>query len=144
MPVEIERKFLIKTDAWRAGVRRTWHITDHLIATFETGKAWIRICDAKAILTFKGQRHGCSRSEYHLDLDAPHAQAMINDFASTTAIEKNRHYVEVAGVTWQVDEYLGALAGFVTTDVELPREDYPLVMPAWAGREITTDARFGA
>ncbi|WP_435169074.1 CYTH domain-containing protein [Falsirhodobacter sp. 1013] len=144
MLVEIERKFLITSGTWRAGVRKTWHITDHLIAKFELGKARIRICEGEAMLTFKGQRSGCKRSEYHIPLDDQHARAMIADFSTAPAIEKNRHDVEVAGLVWQVDEYLGPLAGFVTADVELLREDHPLVLPTWAGREITSDARFGS
>lgn len=144
MLVEIERKFLITSEAWRAGIRKTRHITDHLIAKFEGGKARIRICEGEAILTFKGPRRGCKRSEYHIALDDRHAHAMIADFSTAPAVEKNRHDVEVAGLVWQVDEYLGPLAGLVTADVELPREDHPLVLPTWAGREITSDARFGS
>ena len=144
MPVEIERKFLIRSDAWRAGVVKTRHITDHLIAKFESGKARIRICEGEAILTFKGQRRGCARGEYHIPLDDRHARAMIAEFSTAPAIEKNRHDVEVAGLLWQVDEYLGTLAGFVTADAEFPQEDHSLVLPTWAGREITSDARFGS
>ena len=144
MPTEIERKFLIRSNDWEPHVMRTLHILDYLVARFDTGKARIRICGEEAILTFKGQKTGVRRGEYHLPLEKEQARVMIDEFVVSDAVEKNRHEVEVAGVVWQVDEYLGALSGFVTADVELPHEDHRLGLPAWAGPEITNDARFGS
>ena len=144
MFVEIERKFLIKSDAWKSGIKRTSHITDHLIAKFDAGKARIRICDSVATLTLKGQKRGLKRKEYHITLKDHVARGLIEEFSTAPAIEKNRHEVSVAGMIWQVDEYLGSLAGFVTADVELPSENHALVLPDWAGREVTHDRRFGA
>lgn len=144
MPIEIERKFRVCSDAWRHGIGRSRRLSDHLVATFEMGKARIRICEEEAILTFKGQRSGLSRSEHHIPFERGRAQALIRDFVMAGPIEKDRHDVEVAGLLWQVDEYRGRLRGFVTADVELPSETFPLVLPAWAGREITHDTRFGS
>lgn len=144
MFVEIERKFLIKDNSWRPEVICTRHISDHLVARFEAGKARIRFCDAAATLTLKGERRGLKRSEFHVSLKQAEARAMVREFVSAPAVEKKRHDVEVAGVTWQVDEYLGVLEGLVTADVELPSEDFAFVIPGWAGREVTRDARFGA
>lgn len=144
MFVEIERKFLIKDNAWRPEVICTRHITDYLIARFEAGKARIRFCDDIATLTLKGQKRGLKRSEFHVTLKEAEACAMVREFVNAPGVEKKRHDVEVAGVTWQVDEYLGALDGLVTADVELPSEDFAFAIPSWAGREVTRDARFGA
>lgn len=141
--VEIERKFLIRSDAWTRDITRTYHITDHLIARFEAGKARIRICNAVATLTLKGRKHGLTRKEYHIPLKPHVAQGLIDEFASAPPIEKNRHEVLVAGLVWQVDEYRGSLTGFVTADVELPSEHHALVLPGWAGHEVTHDCRFG-
>ncbi|MBM3604171.1 MAG: adenylate cyclase [Alphaproteobacteria bacterium] len=144
MAVEIERKFLVTEATWRRDVNASHHITDHLIARFETGKARIRMCDGTALLTFKGNRNGLSRSEYHLHLDPAEAANMIKDFASSPALQKWRHEVDVDGLTWQVDEYLGVLTGLVTADVELPHEQHALVQPFWAGPEITHDRRYSS
>ncbi|MDB6454054.1 CYTH domain-containing protein [Falsirhodobacter sp. 20TX0035] len=144
MQVEIERKFLIRNAGWRDGVRHSRHITDYLIAQFEGGKARMRLCDDTAMLTFKGNRRGTRRCEYHIPLAEPDARAMVRDLVTTPPIEKRRHDVVVAGLVWQVDEYVGPLHGFVTTDAELPHEDHALVLPDWVGREITGDQRFGA
>lgn len=144
MQVEIERKFLIRNESWRAAARDPRHISDHLIATFDGGKARIRICDDTATLTFKGRKRGLSRSEYHIDIAQHVAQAMIHDLVTTTPLEKTRCDVRVDDLIWHVDEYHGRLAGFVTADVELPSEEHDLVLPDWIGSEVTFDRRFGA
>ena len=141
MAIEVERKFLVSSDGWRTQVQSSRLIVDHLIAQFETGKARIRLCDGGAVLTLKGQRRGLARREYHLPLPWADAQAMVAEFSSAPALEKCRHEVEVAGLIWQVDEYSGGLAGLVTADVELPSEEHPIILPDWAGPDITHDDR---
>lgn len=144
MAVEIERKFLVAGEDWRSQASASRHIVDHLIARFETGKARIRMCDGAATFTLKGQRIGLSRSEYHLDLSPADAAGMVEEFASSPALEKRRHEVHLDGVVWQIDEHLGVLSGLVTADVELPDERHQLALPRWAGPEITHDRRYGS
>jgi len=144
MPLEIERKFLVRSDGWRRGVTRTMHIVDHLIARFPNGKARIRVCNNAATLTLKGQRKGLARSEYHVPLETEDAVDMIAEFSTGPGIEKHRHEVVVDDLVWQIDEYTGVLEGLVTSDVELPHENFALVTPDWAGDEITGDPRFGS
>lgn len=144
MGLEIERKFLVVTETWRTDVVRSLHIEDHLIADFPKGKARIRICAGTATLTLKGNRIGACRSEFNLPLTLPEAAAMAQEFADVQPLEKRRHEVRVSNLLWQVDEYLGPLAGLVTADAELPEEDHSLVLPPWAGPEITADVRFGS
>lgn len=55
-----------------------------------------------------------------------------------------RYEVEFDGLTWQVDEYLGALEGLVTADVELEAEDQVFIRPSWVGDDITGNRRFGS
>ena len=140
--LEIERKFLVVTETWRTDVVRSLHIEDHLIADFPKGKARIRICAGTATLTLKGNRAGIRRSEFNLPLTLADAAAMAHVFSDVQPLAKRRHEVKVASLVWQVDEYLGPLAGLVTADAELPEKDHPLVLPPWAGPEITADARF--
>lgn len=144
MATEIERKFIVKSDDWRRAVRDRMHIIDRLIARFDKGKARIRICGPVATLTVKGNRRGYVRSEFLLPLSMADALSMVAEFSAGPALEKYRHEVSVAETIWQVDEYVGALSGLVTADVELPREDFPLVIPSWAGRDITADRRYGS
>jgi CYTH domain-containing protein len=144
LPLEIERKFLVAKASWRTHAKHSRYISDHLVARFSSGKARIRICDNASTLTFKGLRQGLSRQEFHIPLEDEHAAGMIAEFATTPALEKQRHEVEVNGVTWQIDEFAGALHGLVTADVELPSETYNLTLPDWAGEEITGNRLFSS
>ncbi|MBW6426072.1 adenylate cyclase [Rhizobium sp. XQZ8] len=140
----MKRKFLVNNDRWRGSARKTLHIADHLIARFESGKARVCFCENAATLTLKGLRRGASRSEFHVQLSRQDALSMEEEFSAGPALEKHRHEVDFGGLTWQVDEYLGPLAGLVTADVELPDEDAVPALPAWAGREITGDPTFSS
>jgi hypothetical protein len=81
MALEIERKFLVVDQTWRSLTSSSQHIMDHLIASFENGKARIRICGGSTILTLKGQRRGIARSEYHVPVSEVDARDMISEFA---------------------------------------------------------------
>ncbi|MFN7024481.1 MAG: CYTH domain-containing protein [Pseudorhizobium sp.] len=144
MALEIERKFLVVDQSWRALTADGRHILDHLIARFDLGKARIRVCDNTTTLTIKSARRGFSRSEYHIELTEADGQAMIADFARSPGLEKSRYEIRVNDVVWQVDEYLGPLLGLVTADVELPSEDHHFDKPDWVGEEITGDSRYSS
>jgi CYTH domain-containing protein len=45
-------------------------------------------------------------------------------------------------MTWQIDVHEGPLDGIVFAEVELEREDQPLELPTWVGREVTGDPHF--
>lgn len=144
MAVEIERKFLVVGEGWREHVNASREIEDYLIASFEGGKARVRLCDGDPVLTIKGPRKGSSRSEYHLPLSPSDANAMIADFANGPGLRKIRHDVIFGGLTWQIDEFRSPIDGLFTADVELPDESHPVEMPDWAGLEITGDSRFSS
>lgn len=146
VPVEIERKFKVTDDGWRAMVRETREIADHLIARFENenGKARVRICEDTPILTIKGPKRGFSRHEHHIQLHDADAKSLIETFSDSVPLTKIRHEVEYVGFIWQVDEYSGPLSGLVTCEIELPSEDAAFARPPWVGEEITGDERYSA
>lgn len=41
-----------------------------------------------------------------------------------------------------MDVFAGPLRGLILAEVELAREDEPVVLPTWVGREVTADARY--
>ena len=57
-------------------------------------------------------------------------------------IDKTRHRVEVAGRTWEVDEFHGRLAPLVVAEIELDDPDADVVLPSWVGREVTDDPAY--
>jgi adenylate cyclase len=144
MALEIERKYLVLDDAWREETTVRRQIEDHLIATFEGGKARVRICEDQPTLTLKGVRRGATRSEYHVSLTSDDAQAIISEFSKGPGLEKIRHEVPQAVRVWLVDEFLGPLRGLVTAEIELAAENEKFDIPKWIGREITGDARLSS
>jgi CYTH domain-containing protein len=67
---------------------------------------------------------------------------MLGKMCVTPIIEKVRHWVEHAGMTWEVDVFHGEAFGLVLAEVELDRIDQPLVLPPWVGAEVTDDVRY--
>ena len=57
-------------------------------------------------------------------------------------LEKNRYTVPHAGVTWEVDEFLGVNAGLVIAEIELAHEEQAFQRPAWVSTEVTHDPRY--
>ena len=142
MPVEIERKFLVRDDSWRSQVTRQQEIRDGLIAFEKNRKVRVRICDQRASLTVKSKTAGLANIEFEYDIPLADAEEMMAHHCLRAGLAKTRYFVPHGGHTWQVDVYKGVLAGVVLAEVELPSETTALVVPPWAGREVTGDPAY--
>jgi Uncharacterized protein conserved in bacteria len=137
MPKEIERKFLLADDSWRAVVSRSEHLRDGLLAFFDGRKIRIRFYDEKATLTIKGPRHGLARDEFEYDIPASDGLILLEQHCKGEIIEKIRHYVRIDAHEWFIDEYRGLLEGIIIAEVEIPSEDTEIPLPSWVAREVT-------
>ncbi|HWJ20498.1 MAG TPA: CYTH domain-containing protein [Geobacterales bacterium] len=142
MPTEIERKFLVANDGWKQSVIRCTRIRDGLIAVYFGRKARVRILGDRATIALKGQRSGLGRSEFEYAIPISDAEEMLRTMCDDRILEKVRHYVSYAGLTWEIDVYEGLLKGVVIAEVELDRDDRLLELPDWVGKEITGDLRY--
>lgn len=141
MGFEIERRFLVQGDAWRAGVTATTRLRQGYLAREDGVSVRVRVSGTKARLTIKGPG-GLVRPEFEYDIPAAEAEAMLTLLCTGRSLAKTRHEVPLDGLVWEVDVFEGPLAGLVIAEVELPDAAHALRIPAWAGREITTDARY--
>lgn len=142
MPLEIERKFLVAGDAWRAQVGRSVEMRQGYLGR-EEGKASVRVRlegDA-AKLNIKAAVVGSARAEYEYDIPPAQAREMLETLC-VGRLEKTRHYIEQGGLTWEVDEFINDNAGLVVAEIELERADQPFERPAWLGREVTDERRY--
>jgi len=139
---EIERKFLVADDRWKRSVVRRARIRDGLIALDNGRKTRVRVMDDRATIAVKGQFEGISRAEYEYEIPLADAEEMLLTMCDGRVLEKDRHYVPHAGLTWEVDVYDGLMDGVVIAEVELDHEDRALELPDWVGREITGDVSF--
>ncbi|MEZ4224302.1 MAG: CYTH domain-containing protein [Polyangiaceae bacterium] len=144
MGVEIERKFLVKGDAWRAGAR-TIAMRQGYLSTDPDRTIRVRVEGDRATLTIKGRSSGNARREYNVPMDRGDAVELL-DLAVGAVIEKTRYLIETDGVLWEVDEFQGANAGLVVAEVEGESEAALATAvaraPDWLGREVSDDTRF--
>ncbi|MCX5839369.1 MAG: CYTH domain-containing protein [Deltaproteobacteria bacterium] len=141
MAKEIERKFLIKGDAWRSLAKGTSYRQGYLNSAKER-TVRIRTIDEKAFLTIKGLTVGATRSEYEYEIPLADCNAMLDALAEKPIIEKKRYKVPLDGLTWEVDEFFGENAGLIVAEVELESEGQAFGKPAWVGEEVTADPRY--
>lgn len=142
MPQEIERKFLLVHDGWKSSIVKSARIRDGLVAVFNGRKARVRIMDDRATLALKGQQNGFGRSEFEYAIPTSDAEEILRTMCDDRILQKVRHYVPHAGLTWEIDVYDGILKGVEIAEVELDREDRVLELPDWVGKEVTGDSRY--
>lgn len=142
MGLEIERKFLVKDEAWRAQTTRVLEMRQGYLSA-EGGRASVRVRvqGEEARLNIKAAVVGATRAEYDHPIPLADAREILQNLC-VGCLDKRRHYIPHAGLTWEVDEFLGDNAGLVVAEVELAREDQAIVLPSWVGREVTQDARY--
>ncbi|TDR72476.1 CYTH domain-containing protein [Paludibacterium purpuratum] len=140
MGMEIERRFLVRGDSWRALgeplVYRQGYLSVDPARTVR-----VRVVGDRAWLTIKAKITDASRYEFEYDLPLADAQTML-DALCPMQVQKHRTRVAHAGMTWEVDEFFGANAGLVLAEIELPDEQTPFERPDWLGEEVTADSRF--
>ncbi|KAF2990739.1 CYTH domain-containing protein [Methylocystis sp. MJC1] len=139
MAIEIERKFVLSSNAWRALSHMRERLVDGLLASAEGRKIRVRLYETRATLTVKSAREGLKRTEFEYDIPIADATELIAKHSGEKVLAKTRHYVEHMGFTWQIDEYDGVLEGVVIAEVELMSENVFVPLPPWVGREVTHD-----
>ncbi len=141
MPQEIERKFLVRGDGWRAHGPGVPYRQGYL-STVPERTVRVRLIRDKGYLTIKGITVGATRAEYEYEIPAGECSEMLDNLAERPLIEKTRYRVEHRGLTWEVDEFDGDNAGLIIAEVELDEEDQAIELPDWAGKEVTGDRRY--
>ena len=141
MATEIERKFLVKGDAWR-GLATSARFRQGYLSTVKERTVRVRLVGDEATLTVKGITVGATRTEFEYAIPAAEAEAMLDDLCEQPIIEKVRHVVRIDGLTWEIDEFGGQNAGLIVAEVELEDADQAISLPEWIGEEVTDDPRY--
>jgi adenylate cyclase len=141
MPLEIERKFLLKSDAWRKLAQRSQRMSQGYLASGGRVSLRVRIAGDEARLNMKTGGVGVSRQEYEYPIPVAEARELLA-LAEGSLIDKTRHFVEHAGKTWEVDEFHGDNSGLVVAELELEREGEQFAVPPWIGKEVSQLARY--
>lgn len=138
---EIERKFLVKGDAWRSLAEGVRYRQGYLSSAKER-TVRIRTVGDKAFLTVKGLTVGCTRMEFEYPIPFEECSAMLDALAERPFIEKTRRRIPAGPFVWEVDEFHGENEGLVVAEIELPDEDAAFERPEWLGEEVSDDPRY--
>lgn len=148
MGIEIERKFLVVGDAWRAAAHKAVPMAQGYLndlAMVDSGamqtSVRVRIEGEAAFLNIKSREAGPSRQEFDYEIPPVDARALLA-LCVGGRIDKRRHYVEHAGHLWEIDEFLGDNAGLVVAEIELGHVDETFARPHWLGAEATHAQRY--
>src|SRR5882757_1134007 len=121
MAIEIERKYLVKSDEWRRLTQSTKRLRQGYLCVASAAtvaEVRIRCAPERAFVTIKGPG-SLVRSEFEYEIPLADAEFMLRQFCPNNILDKSRHSVEYDGVHWEIDEYFGPHQGFVLAEVEL-------------------------
>jgi len=136
MAMESERKFLVRSNAWRAEVEKTMSIRQFYLVAGIDRSLRVRLKDGRATLTLKLGSAARTRDEFEYPLSPEDARQM-EPFASGSVIEKTRHLVRHHGFLYEVDEFSGHLSNLVIAELETFEDVADADLPSWLGREVT-------
>ena len=142
MGTEIERKFLLKSDAWRNEVTESTRLVQGYLLRGDKSAVRVRIKDDVAELNIKHTQDGINRLEYEYEIPLADAREILDEVAQKPLIDKTRHHVVHDDHLWEIDEFYGENAGLVVAEIELARADEPFEKPAWLGQEVSLDQRY--
>jgi adenylate cyclase len=141
MAVEIERKFLVTSGAWRSDARAGERIRQGWLVRDPERTVRVRRRGDRAYLTVKGPG-GLARPEFEWEIPSADADALLDTLCLPGQIDKTRFEVDVDGHGWEVDVFHAEHHGLVVAEIELESTDETFVVPAWAGLEVTGDDRY--
>jgi adenylate cyclase len=141
MAKEIERKFLLASDAWRSAAIRSRKMSQGYIAEAPRTSVRVRITADDAWINIKCGGLTAVRDEFEYAIPLADARALLMAVA-TPLIEKTRYWVPYAGFEWEIDEFHGVNAGLVVAEIELDDEHQRFPSPPWLGTEVTTLERY--
>ena len=143
MAIEIERKFLVTDDSYKAIAFKSDRIAQGYLCREGGNSARVRVRGDKGFLTIKGPSldGGLSRFEWEKESPASEAWELLR-LCHGGIIDKVRYLVKHEEHIFEVDEFLGDNEGLVVAEVELDSIDEEFEKPAFLGKEVTGDKRY--
>jgi adenylate cyclase len=141
--VEIERKFLVASDAFKSDALRKNHIAQGYLNSTPERTVRVRIKGGKGFLTIKGKTNegGMSRFEWEKEIPVAEAKELLL-LCEKGVIEKTRYEIQLGQHLFEVDEFYGENKGLIIAEVELQSEAEVFEKPTWLGEEVTQDNRY--
>ena len=141
--IEIERKFLVKNDAFKKVSFQQKIIKQGYLNSDKNRTVRIRISDHQGFITVKGVSNasGTTRFEWEKEIDVQEANQLLA-ICEPNIIEKTRYLVKNGIHIFEIDEFFGANKGLVIAEIELNSENETFEKPTWLGEEVTGNAKY--
>lgn len=143
MAQEIERKFMVKSNAFKTEAFKSTRITQGYLSSVPERTVRVRVKGDKGFITVKGiaDESGVSRYEWEKEISAADADELLK-ICEPGVIDKTRYLVKNGDLCFEIDEFYGDNEGLTMAEIELPDEDTEFQRPDWLGEEVTGDKRF--
>lgn len=141
--IEIERKFLVKTNSFKTEAYNQYHIKQGFLNSNPERTVRVRLKKNKGVLTVKGKSttDGLSRFEWEKDISKVEAEALLQ-LCEKGIIDKIRYEIKAGDHTFEVDEFFGDNEGLIVAEIELNFETETFDKPDWLGDEVTGDIKY--
>lgn len=140
MAIEIERKFLVdKRKLFKLNYLSEVQLAQGYLSNNPTVR--VRLTENNGFLTIKSLTKGISRQEFEYEIPHEDAEQLLK-LCGRNVLKKYRRTIEYGGHIWEIDFFMGRLAGLVLAEVELNSPDEPLELPDWVTKEVSGDARY--
>jgi len=143
MAQEIEKKFLVNTENFKAAAFKETRIKQGYLSSVPERTVRVRIKGESGFITIKGigNKSGASRYEWEKEIPAAEAEQLLK-ICEPVVIDKTRYEVKLGDHIVEVDEFYGNNLGLVIAEVELKNENDQFIKPVWMGEEVTGDVRY--
>lgn len=139
--IEIERKFLVKNNQWKKGVKGEIFRQGYLSTDpFKTVR--VRQEGKFGKLTIKGRKIGIVGDEFEYDIPLKDAKYLLSSICMQPIIHKKRYKIPFEGLIWEIDVFEGENKGLVLAEIELKTSKQKIKLPSWISKEVTFDGRF--
>ncbi|POY39788.1 adenylate cyclase [Flavobacterium alvei] len=143
MMLEIERKFLVTSEAYKKEAFTQNRIAQGYLSSIPERTVRVRIKGEKGFLTIKGasNKSGLSRFEWEKEIPVDEAKELLK-LCEKGVIDKTRFEVKIGKHVFEVDEFYGENEGLIMAEIELNSESEIFEKPSWLGKEVTNDNRY--
>ena len=143
MAQEIEKKFLVTSEAFKTEASKQIRITQGYLSSIPARTVRVRIKGKSGFITIKGigNDSGATRFEWEKEIPVTEVEELLK-ICEPGVIDKTRYEVKAGNHTFEVDEFYGENQGLVVAEVELQSENDHFEKPAWLGKEVTGDVKY--
>ncbi len=140
---EIERKFLVTSEAFKNEAFKRTRITQGFLNTNPLRTVRVRIQGENGFITVKGKPNetGVTRFEWERQIPLAEAEQLIH-LCEPGIIDKTRFEVQNGAHIYEVDEFMGENEGLIVAEIELKTENEAFSKPQWLGMEVTGEIKY--